>query len=412
MESFFGRFFIELGNRVPATKLEDLLRLLRSQPQNALLFIEFWSFLERTISDGSDKAGIGFDDVECLRLLRDQILNELARFSGLSTAQISHVRLMSILHSVRERAATKATWDEAIQSSSGSGVRMHSISAISGAIKVMLEEYLQSSESDEEEVKEIVSLPPPTPPRVAETIEAVTPRSVQIKHDELQNEVDELKSKLTETECTAARLVEDKLALERSKTEEVSKLKKELDSANLKLSELKTILSQDRDEITRLTDENGKLQDRVSQLEIPLDISLTRGTTIPTPEEWRAVLLQLNRLQQALGEEKAVLLSQIQTLEVQKNDAEAELTRIRASRPPPAPPSVSGSVYSSNRKFCVNTVSVHGTETSSTRRSSVAEQFVDLAPPNRTVLHVDGYTKPKSSVRKKSSPKTEQCVQQ
>ena len=121
----------------------------------------------------------------------------------------------------------------------------------------------------------------------------------------------------------------------------------------------------------------------------------------PTIDEWKSVLMQLSYLRSMLGEDKAVLLSQIQTLEVQKSDAEEELTRLRSALAVRAAPSVAPSVISSLRKFRVNTVSVHGVDsTCSTRRSSLAEQFVDIAPTSR------------SSARKARGDQPQQCVQQ
>ena len=404
------------------------MRILQFQQHQSLLFVEFWSLIERTVSESPIPARASFDDVDCLRFLRDQILNELSKSSGVSTPQISHIRLMSILHSVREKAAAKSTWDEAIQSSAGSGVRVHSISAISTAIKVMLEEYLESSSGSEDEEPEA---PPSASPKVTQHLESTTPRSVYareipastspkvieqfqsntprssmsakvVEHEEIEVEIDELKAKLTEAECNVSRLLEENLALAKSKAEEAAQLKRQLDNANQQIVEMKGLTEKNLDEIKRLNE-------RVSQFEIPLDIGYGSLTSLPTMEEWKATLVELNRLRLAVGEEKSSLLSQIQTLEVQKNDAEAELSRVRSARPPP---SVAGSVRSSTRKFCVNTVSVHGTETCSTRRSSVAEQFVDLVSPNRTIIHVDEFSKPKSVRKHKSGSKNEQCVQQ
>jgi hypothetical protein len=396
----------ELGRRVSEGQLEDLQRLLRFEDHDKLIFIEFWSLLERSLTDASRSSDGVCDDLQCLRLLRDQTLQELHRSSDSVAPQISHAKLMIILRDVRDRAVRKETWDEAIKSSAVSGVRMHSLTAISSAITAMLDEYLQASPSEMNSPTN--SIPPP---KVVE----MTPRSIKARQAELQKEVDDLKSRLTKAECLGARLAEEKQSLEREKVsergihiQELTEKTNELNSAKLELEKLES-------ERARLEEQNSRLRSRVTELEIPLDFPSASATTVPTLEEWRLALHQITRLQAALGEDKHVLLSQIQTLEVQKNDAEAELTRLKLMSK--TSPSIAPSVISANRQLFQNTVSVHGTETCSTRRSSIAEQFVDLVPANRKVLHVDGYTKPKGAyVRKRSSTNNkntaDRCVQQ
>ena len=342
------------------------------------------------------------NDLSCLQLLRDRILTELQRQPDSPVPQIPHARLLDILREVRDAASNKATWDDAIHSSNLGDGRTHSITAISSAVKVMLEDYVST-------LNPPITKPPMSP--------------VHEKHQELESEVDELKSKLTKAVCEVARLKEKETRDHFTRGDE-SKMKADIQrlesdlarasqlitSKDTQIEELRGIISLRegendglKNEIERLKQEIQTLSDRIAQFEIPLAFDSDRR---PTMEEWRATLERLEYLQSHFGDEKSDLLSQIQTLEVQKNDVETELTRVlnastRAS-------SAIGSPVVGGSKFS-NTISIYNTQPS-TRRSSVASQFVDLAPRTRTVVRMDDW---KPSQRKKSSySRDSTCVQQ
>jgi predicted nuclease with TOPRIM domain len=383
--------------------MEILLRLLQIHGDRHLLFIEFWNIIERSLpSSRSEHPKTPGNDFNCLQLLRDRILTELQSQADSPLPQISHTRLLAILREVRDAATDKATWDDAIHSSNLGDGRTHSITAISSAIKVMLEDYVSSVDS------------PIVNPLVSPGHE---------KHHELQSEVDDLKSKLTKAVCEVARLKE-KESRDHGTVADTSKMKSDIQRLNSDLAcsnelllmkdaqmgeLLKTISLREREndelkkEVKRLGEEIKSLSDRIAHFEIPHSFDLDRR---PTMDEWRATLERLEYLQSHFGDEKSDLLSQIQTLEVQKNDVETELTRVlnastRAS-------SAMGSPVIAGRKFS-NAISIYNTQPS-TRRSSIASQFVDLAPRTRTVVRMEDWKPPQ---RKKTSHSRDSgCVQQ
>jgi regulator of replication initiation timing len=187
---------------------------------------------------------------------------------------------------------------------------------------------------------------------------------------------------------------------------EILELKSQLELARSTLSksvsETRAVMENLQARNAELTRELESARARLSRIEIPLDSP--SASELPTLEEWQDTLRQLSHFQQLAGDDNFAqnLLSQIQTLEAQKCDAEAELTRIRTAlnfRPSPEASSTAPSVTSSFRRFA-NTVSVHGQTLS--RRSSVAEHFLDLS---------SGPLQAKRSAKPKNK-RSDQCIQQ
>ena len=297
-------------------------------------------------------------ELSCLRLLRDRILRELNAQRASAFPQITHGRLLEILREVRQSAVNKRTWDDAIQSSALGDGRTHSITAISGAIKVMLEGYL---------------VPDP-----------ILPDSVE-REAVLTAEIDELKQKLTRAVCEVADWKE--------KASRLLPLHEQLKTVLADQQTLKQTIASKEAEIDSLLSENKALKARISQVEIPL-VGMSPEQR-PSLDEWRATLERLEYLQSHFGEEKSDLLSQIKTLEVQKADVENELTRILKT----------GTVVSSTRASSPATVSVYNQSSLvPSRRTSVASQFVDFGP-SRVI-------KPPSRNRKTAHSSPETCVQQ
>ena len=308
----------------------------------------------------TDESG---NELSCLRLLRDRILRELNAQRTSAFPQISHGRLLDILRAVRESAVNKRTWDDAIQSSALGDGRTHSITAISGAIKVMLEGYLVSD------------------PVAAE--QPITPERIE-REAELTAEIDELKQKLTRAVCEIADWKE--------KTNRLLALQEEVMAHSAEKQHLKQTISSQQAQIDALLSENKALKDRIGQYEIPF-VGMSPEQR-PSLDEWRATLERLEYLQSHFGEDKSDLLSQIKTLEVQKADVENELTRILKT----------STVVSSTRASSPATVSIYNqSSVVPSRRTSVASQFIDFGP-SRVI---------KPPTRRKtahSSPET--CVQQ
>lgn len=344
------------------------------------------------------------DELRCLRLLRDRVIDASVRASR--GGHLSHSQLMSILCDIRDGAQNKATWEEAIQSAGGrtsAAARTHSVSAISNAIKVMLEDYLGSIEEEQ----------PAVSPRV-DAVNVSTITMNEAKEEALTVEIDVLRSKLTESECKSAQLSEDNARLVKELSDSTSRLSKQtsFEDQSREILDLKHQLEAARATVSKhanesdsrivsLQEEVATLRARLARIEIPLDSF--SPSDVPSLEEWQLTLSQVNHLRQLVGEDKSMytysLLSQIQTLEVQKSDAEAELTRLKAAMKSSSPAvSTSAPSVASFNRFS-NTISVHGLGTPS-RRSSVAEQFVDLP------------TKAAKRSSSKRNGRNDQCIQQ
>lgn len=341
-----------------------------------LTFIELWDQVDTALLVGSESDD---DDICSLKSLRDQVLRE-ARLTG-DGSQLSHSKLISILMRVKEAAINKSTWEEAINSAGGASAspsRMHSLCALSKAIKVMLEEYLKAmhvlDKCESLEAKELDSADSPP-------VDLVESERI----DSLLREIDLLKDKLTESECKMSRLKEEKDSLE----EEIYTVR----AKYLKV------------EASLVTSDGlaAQLEAKCKSLEVDLALQKERNSVdIPKAEEWEAAQRRIDLLESVQSQ----LQSQVHTLEVQKADAEAEITRLRndqeGQKPLSAvstrPPSVVSSL-SRTRFDGKSTVSVFGREDSLqflTNRSSGAEAFVH---PKRRFPRINNHT-------------SHQCVQQ
>lgn len=266
------------------------------------------------------------DDLMCLRLLRDKVLKML--LSSEVPGTLSHLRLVGILRDIRDAAKNKSIWNDAIRSAeSVVGVsRNHSIDTISNAIKVMLEDYLDPVEEA------------PSPQVDAHLLDPVEEPATSQVDERLLDELEKLRAQLTESECLLSELRDVK----------------ETTSGALKSkqAELDLALSQLNAATSKFARTDGSLQACQSALkskQAELDVALAKleaRTDHTTPQELQACQFALKSKQAELDEVLAKLdakqakldealakadtyIAQIQTLEVLKSDAEAELTRLR-----------------------------------------------------------------------------------
>jgi hypothetical protein len=219
--------------------------------------------------------------------------------SSSNSRSITHFRLIRILREIRDSASNKSTWDDALNSAndmSSPGSRVHSLETVSNAIKVMLEDYLdqitiiQDLGSDEE-VSELPSIP--VPAGVEEYVLSPPPRLVT--DERLLGEMDELRDKLTKLEIECSKL---------------------------------------REENEKFENENFNLNSKLNKIESSCS-NLSSDET-PNLSQWRILQAQLQYLRSAVSGDTAAqmapiesLSAQVQTLEVQKGDADAEITRLR-----------------------------------------------------------------------------------
>ena len=358
------------------------------------------------------------DEVRCLKILREKLLRE-SRLNPARGRVISNDRLLSILRDVRESARDKGTWDDAIRSANEGNDRSkeHSIDTIAAAVKLMVEEYLWELENG---TAVQGGATPADPPRVPPPELFSDPLE-----DQLRAEIDHLRSKLTESECACSELMETNKKCMREIAilkDEVDRLKSKQELPQIdpkvteKLQESQDKLSAARIDIDKLKNEKTILQKQCDSLRAQLSAienvkigSEISSNKLPSLPEWKLVYAKLSYL---MGTNKGdsnqlslieSMMSQIQTLETQKSDADAEVTRLSkllvASQKLPTPTKTTPSV----------TVSVNRQK---------AEDFVGIATGSSSVA-----SSVKSSSRRKKKPSSEKkrnsneysvnnCVQQ
>lgn len=358
----------------------------------------------------------------CLKFLRDEVLRELRR-SG-NGKYLPHDRLIGILEEVRALAVNKATWEEAINSTGGpdsSPNKLHAVSTISNAIKIMLEDYLGPNVPDGQGAPEVDA-------------------HVPTREEELVAEIDSLKQRLTESECRAAEATEQSQrnaarvselarkfeAVELSEAKAGQESAKRLGAAQdsvrmmeLKLSESEMVNKELKSQLNAAESEIARLKQEIASYESNVSPNLLSADQVPSMHDWRVLQAQFSHLKSSSdGETNAqlsaieTLMSQVQTLEVQKNDADAEITRLRAQIKaeafvrPESTPSNGGLNLTAPMVRRANTVNIHGLRTPcvSGRRSPLAEDFVNVAPGSE-----------RSKKKFTSKPRRadeQQCVQQ
>ena len=358
----------------------------------------------------------------CLKFLRDEVLRELRR-SG-NGKYLPHNRLMGILEEVRALAVNKATWEEAINSTGGpdsSPNKLHAVSTISNAIKIMLEDYLGPNVGDGQ---------------VSPKVDAQVPT----REEELVAEIDSLKQRLTDSECRAAEATEQSQrnaarvselegkfeAAELVEAKAGQELAKRLgvaqDSAKmmeLKLSESDMANNQLRSQVSAAESEIARLRQEIASYESNFSPTTLSADRVPSMHDWRVLQAQLSHLRSSAGGETNAhlsaiesLMSQVQTLEVQKNDADAEITRLRAQIKaeafvrPESTPSNGGLNLTTPTVRRANTVNIHGfrTPSESGRPSPLAEDFVNVA--------AELQRSKKKFTSKPERANEQQCVQQ
>ena len=202
----------ELANRATGYNIGDLLKVLPVHNHRLLTFIDLWDKFDTALLSDADSS-FDDDEIRSLKSLRNQVIRELRR-SG-EGSQLSHSSLIIILGRVRDDSVNKTTWDDAIESAGGhdsSPSRMHSLSTLSKAIKVMLEEYLKASEATAD------SVPADGPPADDGLASSSSERL-----NSLASEIDELKDRLTESECKLSSLLQENEIL----VDECSRLRRE-----------------------------------------------------------------------------------------------------------------------------------------------------------------------------------------
>lgn len=279
------------------------------------------------------------DEVRCLKVLREKLLREY-RLSPSNERCVSNDRLLKILRDVRESASDKKTWDDAIRSAeTASGApKDHSLDTLAAAVKLMVDEYLWEVEHG-------------TPVQTATTPIAPPQVFCDPLEDQLRAEIDNLRSKLTESECSCSELMESNKRLNR----EISILKDDMErvsknqqaivpspdsSVKLKTAEEKVRVNQL--ELEKLKAENASLVSQLksgqSQLQAIQNSKISPSVSsdsLPTLAEWKVIHAKLAFLLASSGESTSTqlsliesLMSQVQTLETQKTDADAEITRL------------------------------------------------------------------------------------
>jgi hypothetical protein len=357
------------------------------------------------------------DDLRSLRYLRDQVLQELERSGNGKT--ISQSKLLIILESVRDSAINKTTWDEAILSTASSSLT-HSVISISSAIQVMLADYLIS---DEPGVESGTKSPKEDSP-------SKNMSSFVEKEEILRLELDALKHRLTEAECRSAQLLDDnrRALIENSQLRRnvetaqnmTSQISNEHESLVEKVRRLEMRLSEtekERDDIrSKFSIAESERHETEGKIDLTPPSNLSQDE-VPSMKDWRIMQAQLNYLLAQVGEKNVTeeylsidgLVSQVQTLEVQKNDADAEITRLRAEL-------LRGKSFSESTQVGglgktpirrLNTVNIHGFTTP--RRTPLAEDFVNIAPASSSKVSERSSRKKLSSI---TSRKDQECIQQ
>ena len=265
---------------------------------------------------------------------------------------------------------------------------------MSNAIKVMLNDYLRGSDVGEDEPHLGGDC---RDPGVSDA-GGISP-AVGEKEEALAVELDRLRSRLTESECAVSRKGEENARF----VSEIFALKSEV--VNLKDSErkLKAELA-----IRANASEDSKFQaEKIHSQEESLQ-SLQSLLT-QSQKECSSLKAMVEAMRPSGSDEEVSglraqidsLTSQVQTLEVQKSDAEAEITKLRnalAGQAFIAPIPKAISEVSSRRFSRRPTVSVHGmSESLSERPSLLGDSFVNASSSKRR------------SVKKTDS---QQCVQQ
>ena len=292
------------------------------------------------------------DEIRCLKILRDKLLRE-CRLHPSRGRIIPNDRLLSILKDVRDSARSKATWDDAIRSASSdsNGPKEHSIDTLAAAFKVMVEEYLWESENK----TAVQGNPTPAEPSRIPPPELFS----DPLEDQLRAEIDHLRAKLTESECACSELMEknkkcmrelaqvkdDYQRLEQkqqssnsiTKPEPVSPdpvLLSKLGQAETRVSELNSELEKMKTQLSISQSQELRFRSKLDSIEkIKISPNLSPDT-LPTLLDWKFVYTKLAYLMSTKGVEPnqlsliESLMSQIQTLETQKNDADAEVTRL------------------------------------------------------------------------------------
>jgi hypothetical protein len=314
--------FSELAARVPDVKMDDLLKLLSIPTDSRVCFAEFWAIIEHTVS--GESVDTDSDDIRCLRLLRDKILREVRL--GPTGRCVPQRRLLSILREIHDTAQSKSMWDDAIKSASldNASSKLHTLETLSLAIRTMLVDYL------------------------AEPSDDLSPHHHE-KDQQLEQELDTLRSALTESECVRSQAVEDarrlKLELEQLRvqltntspedsiristlSEENRSLQSEVEERNTKIEKLTKELEETRTQL-------AKVKKQLSQMTSPLSIRLSSADP-PSASEWKLVQIKIHSLLSKPSPETVsalqsieTLSSQVKTLEVLKNDADAEITRLK-----------------------------------------------------------------------------------
>lgn len=285
------------------------------------------------------------DEVRCLKVLREKLLREY-RLNPVNGRSVTNERLLKILRDVRESATDKRTWDDAIRSaeSSTSAQKEHSLDTLAAAVKLMVDEYLWEAENGTPVQS---STTPIAPPRV-EPPELFT----DPLEDQLRAEIDILRSKLTESECACSELMESQKKLNReigSLKDDIERLTKKQQTAlpspdlSQRLNEAEENLKTSKSEIEKLKTEKMSLQSQFesarSQLKAFQETKISPGVssdTLPSLAEWKVIHKKLSYLLSVTGSESTSsqlsliegLMSQVQTLETQKSDAEIEISRL------------------------------------------------------------------------------------
>ncbi len=359
--------------------MDDLLKLLRIPTDSPISFLEFWGLIEQTVTGGAvEDDG---DDIRCLRLLRDRVLREVRL--GPTGRSVPHRRLMSILKEVHDTSSNKAVWEEAINSmisSQGGGAsstRLHSLETLSSAIKTMLGDYLQ------DDVVPVPVLNPPPP--------------VSEKDDQIQRELDALRAALTESECLRSAALEESKRLREKQIEDkkskpilvdasVDAIVSEGEERYKMMSEMNSSsLDKKQEEISLLQVQCNSVQEQLEKLQVSLaekDRKIASFATplpsffssqLPSISDWNVIQTKLRFLMDQVGETPEIvsglqsvdsLAAQVQTLEVLKNDADAEITRLRNQLDEMSSQKATAvlqtfSIASPPRQQGVKTVSVH-----------------------------------------------------
>jgi len=255
---------------------------------------------------------------------------------------IPHDRLRVILKEVRESAKNKSTWDDAIESiaSDQANHAAHSLDTISTAIKIMLVDLIHHDDV-------LISKDVASPLQAAAPLfSSHIPNPIE---EELRSQIDSLRSRLTESECLSSELMDTT----KRQLKEISDLKDEI--RKMKISEKDSKIALEKriqffesggadnvryeTEVAQMKSSLSKSQTELSETRLELEKAKSENklfneknfqlTNQLKSESQKVVSLN----QRSDDHEKDILIeslkSQIQTLEVQKSDADAEVTRLK-----------------------------------------------------------------------------------